>query len=116
FDLTHMAKSSPSLIQHLLGPRASGRLSVTCADGTLTWLRGLATPVDKQEVRARSTLTPRGGSSNSVESRMSLWLWPLPVPGPVKFTLDLPALGIGGTVSIDGENLPQAAGHARRLW
>jgi hypothetical protein len=58
-----------------------------------------------------------GGSGGGRESRTSLWLWPLPPPGPLAFVCEWQLKGIAETrTSIDGADVVAAAAKARELW
>jgi hypothetical protein len=57
------------------------------------------------------------GGCGGGECRTSLWLWPLPPPGPLEFVCEWALEGIPETgASIDGAQLAAAAARCRELW
>ena len=58
-----------------------------------------------------------GGPNEDEHVRMSLWIWPLPPPGPVTVTCSWPDRGLrdAGLV-LDGEAIWAAAGAAVPFW
>lgn len=62
-------------------------------------------------------LYPAGGSGGGDVYRQSLWLWPLPPPGPLTFHLLWEDAGIAETsTSVDAAVFIEAAARAETLW
>jgi hypothetical protein len=58
-----------------------------------------------------------GGPGDDEHFRMSLWLWPLPPPGPVTVTCSWPDRGRQDAgIVLDGDAIRAAAGQARPFW
>jgi hypothetical protein len=75
------------------------------------WRTPLETPPPAPNV------TPMGGGGSESDSHVDLWLWPLPLAGPVTFALSWPARGIAETTAqIDGALLRATAADAQQLW
>jgi hypothetical protein len=93
------------------------RFRVELADGThvigdddtgLRSGRGPMLVVSRQE-------SSWGGPENREQVRLSLWLWPLPPPGPLTLTCEWVQRG-EATLVLDGQAILTAAGHAVAFW
>jgi hypothetical protein len=62
-------------------------------------------------------LMPHGGHGGGRAWSQTLWLWPLPPPGPLGLVIEWPFYGIDETrVDIDADALVEAANQAIELW
>jgi hypothetical protein len=62
-------------------------------------------------------LMPRGGGGGGEEWNQSLWLWPLPPPGPLRFVSSWEELGVAEhEVVMDAAELVEASQRAEKLW
>src|SRR5580704_2059762 len=58
-----------------------------------------------------------GGPDDDEHVRMSLWIWPLPPPGPVTVTCSWPGHGLHDAgIVLDGDAIRAAASQARPFW
>ena len=58
-----------------------------------------------------------GGPDDDAHVRMSLWIWPLPPPGPVTMTCSWPDRGLhDARLVLDGDAIRAAAGQAVPFW
>jgi hypothetical protein len=58
-----------------------------------------------------------GGPDDDEHVRMSLWIWPLPPPGPVTVTCSWPGRGLQDAgIVLDGDAIRAAASQARPFW
>jgi hypothetical protein len=58
-----------------------------------------------------------GGPDGREDIRLTLWIWPLPPPGPVTVTCSWPGRGLDGArLVLDGEQLQAAARRALPFW
>ena len=58
-----------------------------------------------------------GGPDDDEHVRMSLWIWPLPPPGPVTVTCSWPAQGLHDAgIVLDGDAIRAAASQALPFW
>ena len=58
-----------------------------------------------------------GGFGHRDEHHMSMWLWPLPSPGPMASVAAWPEMGISEhSIDADASDLVAAASRAERLW
>jgi hypothetical protein len=113
--------------QHLIEPGEEPtegflRLGVELADGTrLSNLGGWRVPPPQEEPAGPILMRHGGGGGSSgdgsVTLRPGLWLWPLPPPGRLGFSVEWPAVGIGfATAALDADELLAAAKRAGPLW
>ena len=62
-------------------------------------------------------LSPGGGSGGPRSYDMSMWVWPLPPPGPVAFVCEWAAESIALTRrEIDAEPILDAARRSEAMW
>jgi hypothetical protein len=114
---------------HARGPRSAGplhptdystpRFRVQFADGRqaaqsdeagLRSGRGPALVVSRSEGSS-------GGPDDGEDIRMTLWIWPLPPPGPVIVTCSWPSRGLGeARVVLDAHAIRAAASQAQPFW
>ena len=58
-----------------------------------------------------------GGPDDDAHVRMSLWIWPLPPPGPVTVRCSWPVRGLQDAgIVLDGDAIRAAASQARPFW
>jgi hypothetical protein len=58
-----------------------------------------------------------GGPDNHEDARLTLWVWPLPPPGPVTLTCTWQTYGLGDArLVLDGDALRSAASQAQPFW
>jgi hypothetical protein len=58
-----------------------------------------------------------GGPDDPEDVRLSLWIWPLPPPGPVTVTCSWPSRGLrGARLVLDGDAIQAAARRALPFW
>jgi hypothetical protein len=58
-----------------------------------------------------------GGPDDGEDIRMTLWIWPLPPPGPVIVTCSWPSRGLGeASVVLDANAIRVAASQAQPFW
>jgi hypothetical protein len=105
-----------------MGPLFAGgdgdapRFGVGFADGRKA-VSGDRVPLDGSPTRDEIVLWPRGGTGSRRRWSHSLWLWPLPPPGPLTFALRWPQMGLDEVlVEVDSAALREAAGRAVELW
>ena len=61
--------------------------------------------------------TSSGGPDGREDIRLTLWIWPLPPPGPVTVTCSWPGRGLDGAgLVLDGDQLQAAASRAQPFW
>jgi hypothetical protein len=61
--------------------------------------------------------TSWGGPDDGEDIRLTLWIWPLPPPGPVTVTCSWPGRGLDDArLVLDGDQLRAAAGRAQPFW
>jgi hypothetical protein len=61
--------------------------------------------------------TSSGGPDDREDIRLTLWIWPLPPPGPVTVTCSWPERGLDdATLALDGDQLQAAASRAQPFW
>ncbi len=61
--------------------------------------------------------TSSGGPDHSEDIRLTLWIWPLPPPGPVTVTCSWPGRGLDDArLVLDGDQLQAAASRAQPFW
>jgi hypothetical protein len=90
-------------------------LGVGLADGTKAVL-GRPRPRPDEDP-AGPLLIPRGGGGGGDEWRSSVWLWPLPPPGPIRLVMSWPKLRLAeNSVAVDANELIAAAAQAEKLW
>jgi hypothetical protein len=91
-----------------------GALQVVLADGDKA-VRNPKAVVGEQP--DSPVLMGRGGSKTGDEWHQSMWLWPVPPPGPVTFTLSSARHGVtDATVTMDATELIAASKRAEKLW
>ena len=95
------------------------RFGVVLADGRVAaqddeaGLRGGAGPMLKVTGFEGSS----GGPGGDEHVRMSVWLWPLPPPGPVTVTCSWPGGGLQeASIVLDGDAIRAAASQAQPFW
>jgi hypothetical protein len=58
-----------------------------------------------------------GGSDGREDARLTLWIWPLPPPGPVTVTCSWPGRGLhNARLVLDGDAIRAAASQAQPFW
>jgi hypothetical protein len=58
-----------------------------------------------------------GGPDDREDVRLTLWIWPLPPPGPVTVTCSWPGRGLDGArLILDGDEIRAAASQAQPFW
>jgi hypothetical protein len=58
-----------------------------------------------------------GGSDDPEDVRLTLWIWPLPPPGPVTVTCSWPSRGLrDARLVLDGDAIQAAARRAQPFW
>ena len=58
-----------------------------------------------------------GGLDDPEDIRLTLWIWPLPPPGPVTVTCSWPSRGLhDARLVLDGDVIQSAAGQAQPFW
>jgi len=58
-----------------------------------------------------------GGPDDPEDVRLSLWIWPLPPPGPVTVTCSWPSRGLhDARLVLDGDAIQAAARRAQPFW
>ncbi len=61
--------------------------------------------------------TSSGGPDDRQDIRLTLWIWPLPPPGPVTVTCSWPGRGMDNArVVLDGNQVQAAASRAQPFW
>lgn len=61
--------------------------------------------------------TSSGGPDDREDIRLTLWIWPLPPPGPVTVTCSWPGRGLhGARLVLDGDQIQAAASRAQPFW
>jgi hypothetical protein len=61
--------------------------------------------------------TSSGGPDDRLDVRLSLWIWPLPPPGPLTVTCSWPGLGLrDARLVLDSDAIRAAAGRAAPFW
>lgn len=101
--------------QGLLPPEML-RLGVEFADGSR--VSNVMPAVRDLEVAPEGpVMWPQGGGGSAGDWRQSLWVWPLPPKGPVRFSCEWPALSISLVRhTIDGQLILDAAASAQVLF
>jgi hypothetical protein len=106
---------------HAHGPSADGAtlsFGVRFADGTEVvqddeyWLRSGRGPTLMVSKSERGS----GGPDNHEDALLSLWLWPLPPPGPLTLTCSWQRRGLEASTALDGDAIRVAAGQAVPFW
>ena len=89
---------------------ADGRAAVQDDEAGLRSGRGPTLVVRGSEISS-------GGAGGGEDIRMTLWIWPLPPPGPVLMTCSWPGQGLDeATVVLDATAIRAAASHAQPFW
>ncbi len=58
-----------------------------------------------------------GGPDDPEDMRLTLWIWPLPPPGPVTVTCSWPSRVLhAARLVLDGDAIRAAASQAQPLW
>ncbi|HEY3868921.1 MAG TPA: hypothetical protein VGM10_11250 [Actinocrinis sp.] len=103
----------------LFGGLPHPRFRLRFADGTQvvqdddTGLRGGRGPMLSRSRAEGSS----GGPDNGESVRLSLWLWPLPPPGPLTLTCSWPHRGLqDASIILDADAIRAAADRARPFW
>jgi hypothetical protein len=61
--------------------------------------------------------TSSGGPDDPEDVRLTLWIWPLPPPGPVTVTCSWPSRGLhDARLVMDGDAIQAAARLAQPFW
>jgi len=61
--------------------------------------------------------TSSGGPGDRQDIRLTLWIWPLPPPGPVMVTCSRPGRGVDDArLVLDGDQIQAAASRAQPFW
>ena len=102
------------------GPGAEGdqlRFGVQFADGSKATNLDRSWAEHRDEPPPGPVLRTGGGGGGDSEWRQSIWVWPLPPPGPLAFVCEWPVAGIELTrVEIDAQQLIDAAARAQRIF
>ena len=94
------------------------RFAVRFADGTEVvqddeyWLRGGHGPTLMVSGARRGS----GGPDNPEDAIVTLWLWPLPPPGPLTLTCSWQRRGLDASTVLDGDAIRAAAEQAMPFW
>ncbi len=93
------------------------RLGVQFADGSKATNTGGFQPHEPGAPPAGPLMTPRGGGGGGGNWQQSLWVWPLPPPGPLVLVCEWPAAGVPLTRSeVDAQLILDAAARAQVVF